>query len=725
MPRSNFVYTFRLTASLLLAKITSNERSYGIMEPAIPATRKRSDLQTSGTKTAQLFSVRRKETTALCDDVSPSIRAALKYYVEGEFSSTRGIYRRCASAGGNVDKFRSLCIHFFPRLYFSAPETVRNYFLYLGLYQSPTAGRFSTETRKLHSCSVFAASKQQHYVLMFHLESMQLRNTMLKEHFHKRPGSIGDVRQQKACGEISVTSPRLACSPLTKAYRAESPAGPLPDFHKWKSWRTMSLVGGFSRDFPFPPAFPFRPLLHTHLDHPRRFSRPRCYEPPKSLHLRRCTCFHLTSISRCSWLNGRLWCRGVRHVLVNNRQAGLIAGAHKHIAKKRNEALSASKRTPPGRPSASDITAGNPANEVFVAETLRQQEVQRWGRAKDLPRLKPVPDSGHHRPRVRTVQKLVDDSPAAPKRRLSPLPHVTQLSDLPDTGRDLTYSNCTRTWWSATKSLPQQVYVRATARCRPATRHSFQPRRAPEVDWPLSVGDSLIRPRQTALQSCGRMVNHVARNCGAGINPVRGAGISKQSFWRMMVATMSSFVRLVQEVGFSPLGKGLESWPFQRHGFIHNLLRLPELVINHQVGNSAGGNAAYRHIRTPEDFFCLRLSAVVAEEDGWELAHRFLIRELSRSVSNSPSLPVVLFTALMLAVADCPPVGHFWRYSLLFSLVVYRLTSHNHPYSRHASTPQLGGPTLFYSRWPWPGMFACTPSNVERISVINPEYSIS
>ncbi|KAJ8894432.1 hypothetical protein PR048_007086 [Dryococelus australis] len=54
--------------------------------------------------------------------------------------------------------------------------------------------------------------------------------------------------------------------------------------------------------------------------------------------------------------------------------------------------------------------------------------------------------------------------------------------------------------------------------CRLATRHSFQLRRAPEVDWPLSVGDSLIRPRQTALQSRrlrGRMVNHVAWNCSA------------------------------------------------------------------------------------------------------------------------------------------------------------------------------------------------------------------
>ncbi|KAJ8870073.1 hypothetical protein PR048_029084 [Dryococelus australis] len=46
-----------------------------------------------------------------------------------------------------------------------------------------------------------------------------------------------------------------------------------------------------------------------------------------------------------------------------------------------DEALSASKQTPPGGPSAPDITAGNTANKVFVFETLLQQHVQRWGRA--------------------------------------------------------------------------------------------------------------------------------------------------------------------------------------------------------------------------------------------------------------------------------------------------------------------------------------------------------
>ncbi|KAJ8883902.1 hypothetical protein PR048_015757 [Dryococelus australis] len=56
-------------------------------------------------------------------------------------------------------------------------------------------------------------------------------------------------------------------------------------------------------------------------------------------------------------------------------------GDHKHIAKKWNETLSASKQTPPGRPSTPDITAGNPSNEVFIVVTLHRQDVQRWGRA--------------------------------------------------------------------------------------------------------------------------------------------------------------------------------------------------------------------------------------------------------------------------------------------------------------------------------------------------------
>ncbi|KAJ8872668.1 hypothetical protein PR048_026279 [Dryococelus australis] len=62
----------------------------------------------------------------------------------------------------------------------------------------------------------------------------------------------------------------LACSPPTKANRAQSPAGS-PDFRKWESCQTMPLVGGSSR-FPR-PSIPAPP--HSHLNHPHRLSRPR------------------------------------------------------------------------------------------------------------------------------------------------------------------------------------------------------------------------------------------------------------------------------------------------------------------------------------------------------------------------------------------------------------------------------------------------------------------
>ncbi|KAJ8898117.1 hypothetical protein PR048_003477 [Dryococelus australis] len=57
---------------------------------------------------------------------------------------------------------------------------------------------------------------------------------------------------------------RLDCSPPTMANRFRSPVGPLPDFRKWESCRTMPLVGGFSRGFPVSPplysgAVPFSP----------------------------------------------------------------------------------------------------------------------------------------------------------------------------------------------------------------------------------------------------------------------------------------------------------------------------------------------------------------------------------------------------------------------------------------------------------------------------------
>ncbi|KAJ8872591.1 hypothetical protein PR048_026197 [Dryococelus australis] len=51
---------------------------------------------------------------------------------------------------------------------------------------------------------------------------------------------------------------RLACSPPTKANRVQSPAGPLPDFRKWESYRAMPLVGGFSPGISRFPAISFR-----------------------------------------------------------------------------------------------------------------------------------------------------------------------------------------------------------------------------------------------------------------------------------------------------------------------------------------------------------------------------------------------------------------------------------------------------------------------------------
>ncbi|KAJ8891437.1 hypothetical protein PR048_003965 [Dryococelus australis] len=60
-----------------------------------------------------------------------------------------------------------------------------------------------------------------------------------------------------ATHERAARQPRLAPSPPTKANLAQSPAGS-PDFRKWESCRTMSLVGGFSRGSPVSPTPSFR-----------------------------------------------------------------------------------------------------------------------------------------------------------------------------------------------------------------------------------------------------------------------------------------------------------------------------------------------------------------------------------------------------------------------------------------------------------------------------------
>ncbi|KAJ8874925.1 hypothetical protein PR048_022815 [Dryococelus australis] len=53
---------------------------------------------------------------------------------------------------------------------------------------------------------------------------------------------------------------RLACSPPTKTDRVQSPVGS-PDFRKWESCWTMTLVGGFSRESPVSPALSFRSIF--------------------------------------------------------------------------------------------------------------------------------------------------------------------------------------------------------------------------------------------------------------------------------------------------------------------------------------------------------------------------------------------------------------------------------------------------------------------------------
>ncbi|KAJ8867883.1 hypothetical protein PR048_031688 [Dryococelus australis] len=56
----------------------------------------------------------------------------------------------------------------------------------------------------------------------------------------------------------AVVAERLACSPPTRANRAQSPAGSHPGFRMWESCRTMPLLGGFSWGSPVSPSLSFR-----------------------------------------------------------------------------------------------------------------------------------------------------------------------------------------------------------------------------------------------------------------------------------------------------------------------------------------------------------------------------------------------------------------------------------------------------------------------------------
>ncbi|KAJ8873666.1 hypothetical protein PR048_024496 [Dryococelus australis] len=119
--------------------------------------------------------------------------------------------------------------------------------------------------------------------------------------------------------------------------------------------------------------------------------------------------------------------------------------------RKWNEALSASKQIPPGRPSAPDITAGNQANEAFVVETLRQQDVRRWGRAvrRHASSLHPTTSWTSFRKSLLTVaeiQETLGDS-------------ISMLQKLCDKdGFHLTEDEVKRL-----KGVPLQIYKKTTA----------------------------------------------------------------------------------------------------------------------------------------------------------------------------------------------------------------------------------------------------------------------
>ncbi|KAJ8894339.1 hypothetical protein PR048_006965 [Dryococelus australis] len=58
------------------------------------------------------------------------------------------------------------------------------------------------------------------------------------------PGATPPGIEPGSSPRWSAVAERLACSPPTKANRVQSPAGSLPDFRTWESFRTMPLVGG-------------------------------------------------------------------------------------------------------------------------------------------------------------------------------------------------------------------------------------------------------------------------------------------------------------------------------------------------------------------------------------------------------------------------------------------------------------------------------------------------
>ncbi|KAJ8865845.1 hypothetical protein PR048_033367 [Dryococelus australis] len=77
---------------------------------------------------------------------------------------------------------------------------------------------------------------------------------------------------------------RLACSPPTKANRVQLPAGHTWFFAHGNCAGQCRWSSGFLGDFPVSPVLAFRRCSILTSLRPHRLSRPRCQEPPKSLH---------------------------------------------------------------------------------------------------------------------------------------------------------------------------------------------------------------------------------------------------------------------------------------------------------------------------------------------------------------------------------------------------------------------------------------------------------
>ncbi|KAJ8871039.1 hypothetical protein PR048_027343 [Dryococelus australis] len=105
-----------------------------------------------------------------------------------------------------------------------------------------------------------------------------LHSTPWKEEVFKLSESVTFTGQNSLPEDVLILDTpyqRLSWSPPTKANRARSPVGS-PDFRKWESYRTMTLVGGFSRGSPITPALSSRRRSIFASFHLHRLSRPRC-----------------------------------------------------------------------------------------------------------------------------------------------------------------------------------------------------------------------------------------------------------------------------------------------------------------------------------------------------------------------------------------------------------------------------------------------------------------